>query len=162
MIQTLTNKYRIPPDAPYTKSLAIAGLFYVYHSKGNLEPMYLLKLAALFSALLFTLSCSKSFTQTEYLVEANRYCEVHTTAYWNSAIGLEKIKNLDHIEKQEMFSNAIGGSIKSEAMRKLIFEEGAKIERDDFYTYLTIEIPKLTDQPFECPDMADFYVSKRS
>lgn len=45
-------------------------------------------------------------------------------------------------------------------MQKIVFEEGGSLAAKEFYPHLQREIPKLTSEPFNCPEIPEFYLAK--
>lgn len=95
-----------------------------------------------------------------YRAEANAYCKAHSASYWIDSGRLDELNALSPTAKAQALIKEFRLSVTSAEMQKIIFEEGGSLTAKAFYPYLQREIPKLTNEPFNCPEIPAFYLAK--
>ncbi len=119
------------------------------------------KLLLILLTLGVAVGCSSSDGKlATYRTEAKAYCSAHTPEYWINSGKLEKLNSMRPTEKAQALIKEFRLSVTSTEMATLIFDTGGKIPAEEFYPFLQKEIPKLTKQPFNCPSIPEFYLSK--
>jgi hypothetical protein len=106
------------------------------------------------------LACSSTLNLSNYRADADRYCKVHAIAYWEQTGKLEALNKANPTVKANILSQAFRNSVKSPEMKTLIFDESKNLSIREFYPFLQKRIPELTQQPFNCPAIEDFYLGK--
>lgn len=106
-----------------------------------------------------TASANADPSQNVFREEANAFCLVHSIDYWKETGQLEALHTLDPTQRQIRLAKEIRSTITSEEMVRVIYEEAQALSAEEFYPYLQRELPKLTGQPFECPNIKDFYLA---
>ena len=95
-----------------------------------------------------------------YRSDAKAYCNAHSVEYWQSTGKLEALNAMRPSEKAAKLMKTFRQAVQTEAMTKVIFDEGGKLPATEFYPYLQQQIPKLTEQPFDCSAIPAFYVAQ--
>jgi hypothetical protein len=110
-----------------------------------------------YSAILMAvLGCSYT-SATPFDTQLKNYCNAHSTEYWQRHAGLEALQTMDANSKMALFREHIHKTIKSDDLKAVIFDQGATVPLQEFYSYLKSELPKITKSPFECPELEYFY-----
>lgn len=113
----------------------------------------------LLSFIVFT-ACSSNTKLLDYRLDADRYCEVHSTTYREKTDKLNDLNKMSPIDKTNTLSQAFRDSIKTQEMESIIFDEGEKISIRELYPFLQKRNPELTQEAFNCPAIEDFYLGK--
>ena len=118
--------------------------------------------SSLMAILLLLAGCStgNSNEVARYRSDAAAYCNAHSVEYWQNTGKLDALNAMRPTEKATALMKTFRGAVQTEAMAKVIFDEGGKLPAAEFYPYLQAQIPKLTEQPFDCPAVPAFYVAQ--
>lgn len=95
-----------------------------------------------------------------YRAEANAYCKAHSASYWIDSGRLDELNALSPTAKAQALIEGFRLSVTTAEMQKIIFEAGGTLAAKEFYPHLQREIPKLTKEPFNCPEIPAFYLAK--
>jgi len=105
--------------------------------------------------------CSSSQGElTAYRAEAKAYCEAHKPEYWIRSGRLAELNAMNPTDKARALIKEFRLSVTSKEMATIIFNEGGKLPAKDFYPFLQKKIPELTKEPFNCPEIPEFYISQ--
>jgi hypothetical protein len=119
-----------------------------------------MKTLTLTLAALFLSGCMVANDGTSgYVQEANAFCKVHSLEYWRETGQLEELNRLSPTEKQIRLIQEIRATVTSDEMAKIIYEDAKELHAKEFYPYLQERIPELTNEPFDCPAIEEFYVA---
>ena len=94
-----------------------------------------------------------------YREEVRHFCQVHNFDYWKSTGKLDELNAMRPTDKQRALIEEIHASVTSPELEAIVFTKGERVTARRYYSYLQKEIPKLTGEPFDCPAIAEFYVT---
>lgn len=120
------------------------------------------RIIILLVSIVFIVACANKNTEahlSEYRTDAQSYCNVHTPEYWKSSGKLDELNKMNPTEKADALATEIGASVKNPKMQDIIIS-GRQVSIKEFYPYLQKRIPELTQEPFECPAIENFYSGK--
>lgn len=112
-----------------------------------------------FSGLLIASCIAATDGNNHYAREADAFCKVHSVEHWEENGQLEELNRLSPTEKQIRLNQEIRARIRSAEMEKIIYQDAKGLRAEEFYPYLQRRIPELTDAPFVCPAIEEFYIA---
>lgn len=112
---------------------------------------------ALSLAAIITTACMNNKVTPElnaYRDEAKNLCESYSVDYWKE-IG---IYDIESPKKAEAISDLVSSSVSSQKMRAIL-HAGGITEPEKYYAYLQKEVSQLTQEPFDCPAIKEFFTT---
>ena len=120
------------------------------------------KIVSLLAAIIFIAACadkSDSNTLSIFRAEAESLCRAHSIEHWKEIGKFDALDDMNPTEKANVLAQEISSSVSLPNFQDIL-TKAENVRAKDFYSYLQVEIPKLTKQPFDCPHIESFYRAK--
>lgn|SRR5690625_489239 len=111
------------------------------------------------STLLLASCMAATDSKNNYAQEADAFCKVHSPEHWKKNGQLEELNRLSPTEKQIRLSQEIRATVTSAEMETIIYKDAKELHAQEFYPYLQRRLPELTNEPFDCPAIEEFYIA---